>query len=104
MWDARADAKAAAAPPGEVADHDRDAERLLTAQLDDDAPALLLDAQLLEHLLGALDRDQRLLAVDRLDVDVADRHLDLDLDRLGCVEAVLGHLRWRGRSWGGGCA
>ena len=51
----------------------------------------------LEQLLVAVDVNERLVAVDRLDVDVADRDLDLELDRLRRVEAMLGHLRSRGR-------
>ena len=47
-------------------------------------------------------RDRRLVAVDRLDLDLADRDLDLELGRLRRVEAMLRHLRSRGSSWGGG--
>src|SRR5581483_2153179 len=75
----------------EVADRDRDAERLLALELDDDPPAVLAHLGQLDELLVALDDDERLLTVDRLDVDVADRHLHLEVDGLRRVEAVLAH-------------
>jgi hypothetical protein len=77
-------------------DVDRDPEPLLAVKLDDDAVAALLDDRVLDEPLGALDEHGRLLAVHRLDDDVAGRDLDLELDGLGRVEAVLCHrqLSW----------
>src|SRR5579862_5407721 len=81
------------AAEAEVADRDRDAERLLAFHLDDDAAAFLPHFRQLDELLVALELDGRLFTVDRLDDDVAARHLDLELNRLGRVEALLCHLR-----------
>src|SRR5205085_7958347 len=75
----------------ELADRDRDAEPLLPARLHDQPVPVLLDRGLLDHALVAFEGDDRLAAVDRLDVDVAARYLDLELERLGGEETVLGH-------------
>ena len=90
--DAGADPELLAAEAEEAADLDRDPERLLAAQLDDETVALQLDGRLLDELLAALDPDDGLLAVGGLDHDVAGRDGDLELDRGGGVEAMLGHV------------
>ena len=64
------------------------------------ARAAELLAVALESALG-----RRLLAVDRVHLDVAGRYRDIELDGRGRVEAVLGHHRSPERlRQGGGCA
>src|SRR5439155_18163081 len=102
--DLRADPQLVAVAEAEVADRDRDSERRLAAEGDGEDVAVELDLRLLDEPLVAFDEDERFLAVDRLDVDVPGRQLDVELDRPWSVKAVLGHLRsperWRrGGGW-----
>jgi hypothetical protein len=72
---------------------EREAELPLAAVADHDAISVLADLDLFEEALVAVDGDVRLLALGRLDLDVAGGYADLELERLWSVEGALEHLR-----------
>ena len=53
----------------------------------------MTDLDLLEEALVAVDGDVRLLALGRLDLDVAGGYADLELERQRSMEGALEHLR-----------
>ena len=61
---------------------------LAVLELDDQAVADELDPRLLDEAVAAVELDGGLVAVDGLDLDVAGRDLDLELDGLGRVEGA----------------
>ena len=73
---------------------EREAELALAAVRDDDAVAVLADLDLLEQAVVAVDGDVRLLALGRLDLDVAGGNADLELERQWSVEGLLEHQRY----------
>ena len=72
---------------------EREAELALAVVRDDDAVAVLADLDLLEEALVAVDGDVRLLALGRLDLDVAGGNADFELEGQWSVEGLLEHLR-----------
>ena len=79
------------AVPHEAERGDREAELRLAAECDDDAVAVLTDLDLGEEPLVAVDGDARLLALDRLDLDIAGGNDDLEIERKRSVERLLEH-------------
>src|SRR5207302_11261168 len=85
------------AADAEVPDGEGEAERALAAlELDDEPVADELDARLSDEPVAAVELDGGLVSVDCLDLDVAARDLDLELDRRRSVERAGFHVRRRG--------
>ena len=82
-----------------VAEHDgergeREAELALAAVRDDETAGVVADLDFLEEPLVAGDGDERLLALGRLDLDVAGGYSDLEVKRQRSVEGAFEHQRY----------
>src|SRR3954466_4059849 len=73
---------------------EREAELALAAVSDDKVVAVVAALDLFEEALVAVDGDVRLLALGRLDLDVAGGNADLELERQRSVEGLFEHQRY----------